>query len=60
VLYNSIYRVDGEALVSQHLYGIQGADAPVYHLHQMDDGEMFGFYLSSFERIWDQATPLQR
>lgn len=58
VLYNSIYRVDGEALVNQHLYGIPAADAPVYHLHQMDDGEMFGFYMSSFDRIWREAKPL--
>jgi hypothetical protein len=59
LLYNSLYRVDGEALVNQHLYGIPAADAPVYHLHQLEqEGEMFEFYLRSFDRIWEDARRL--
>jgi len=58
VLYNSIYRADGQVLVNQHLYGVPAADAPVYHFHQKDDGGIVGFYLSSFDRIWHQANLL--
>jgi transcriptional regulator with XRE-family HTH domain len=57
VLYNSIYRVDNQILVNQHLYGIAAARTPVYHLHKADQGEMYDFYLSSFDRIWNGATP---
>jgi hypothetical protein len=52
LLYNSIYRVDNQMLVNQHLFGIAAARAPVYHLHKADQGEMFDFYLSSFDNIW--------
>lgn len=52
LLYNSIYRVDNQMLVNQHLFGIAAARTPVVHLHKSDRGEMFDFYLSSFEEIW--------
>lgn len=58
LLYNSIYRVDNQVLVNQQLYGIAAARAPVYHLHKSDQGEMFNFYLSSFDRIWSGAKPV--
>ena len=32
VLYNSIYRADGQFLVNQHTYGIPAAQAPVFCL----------------------------
>lgn len=57
LLYNSIYRVDNEMLVNQHLYGIAAERTPVYHLHKANDEEMFDFYLSSFNRIWATARP---
>ncbi|MGR4862118.1 multiprotein-bridging factor 1 family protein [Kriegella sp. LARHCF250] len=57
LLYNSIYRVDNQILVNQHVYGIATERTPVYHLHKAADGEMFDFYLSSFDRIWRSATP---
>lgn len=60
LLYNSIYRIDNQALVNQHLYGIASARAPIYHLLKSDEGEMFDFYLSSFDRIWSDASPVTR
>jgi hypothetical protein len=59
VLYNSIYRVDGQMLVNQHAYGIPAAHAPVYHLRKTEGGEMFQCYLDSFERVWSQASPVE-
>jgi len=56
LLYNSIYRADGQALVNQHVYGIPTAQAPVSRLHQTKQGGMFEFYLSSFDRIWSGAS----
>jgi hypothetical protein len=57
VLYNSIYRVDDHVLVNQQLYGISAARGPVYHFQKSDQGEMFDFYLASFDRIWSDAKP---
>jgi transcriptional regulator with XRE-family HTH domain len=52
VLYNSMYRSDGQLLVNQHAFGIPAAQSPVYHFRGGADSEMFQSYLSSFERIW--------
>jgi hypothetical protein len=52
VLYNSIYRADGQLLVNQHTYGIPAAQAPVFCLGSIGSGEMTTLYLDSFERIW--------
>jgi hypothetical protein len=58
VLYNSIYRVDGQVLVNQHLFGIPAAHAPVHHFHRVENGDMFDFYIASFDRVWREAKPL--
>ena len=58
VLYNSIYRADGELLVNQHSYGIPAAQAPVFCLCDTDGGEMTALYVDSFERVWDSSAPL--
>jgi hypothetical protein len=60
VLYNSIYRADDEMLVNPHVYGTAAAQAPVLHLqrHGDGDGDLFGTYADSFERVWTAAKPL--
>ena len=58
VLYNSIYRADGQLLVNQHTYGIPAAQAPIFCLSSTGNGEMTALYLDSFERVWTGAAPL--
>lgn len=58
VLYNSIYRADDEMLINPHVYGTAAAQAPVLHLQRHDDGDLFGTYADSFERVWTAAKPL--
>jgi transcriptional regulator with XRE-family HTH domain len=58
VLYNSIYRSDGELLVNSHIYGKPAAQAPVMHLRQIAGGTLVSTYLDSFERVWSEALPL--
>ena len=58
VLYNSIYRADGQFLVNQHAYGIPAAQAPVFSLCDAGGGEMAALYLDSFERVWASSAPL--
>ncbi|TDX04009.1 hypothetical protein EV647_2266 [Kribbella sp. VKM Ac-2566] len=55
VLYNSMFRSDGQLLVNQHAYGIPAAQSPVYHYRHSEDSEMFDSYLASFEAVWAKA-----
>jgi hypothetical protein len=56
VLYNSIYRADGQFLISQHTYGIPAAQAPAFCLCDPGGGEMAALYRDSFERVWASAA----
>ncbi|MBU2667084.1 helix-turn-helix domain-containing protein [Actinoplanes bogorensis] len=58
VLYNSIYRADDQVLVNTHIYGVTASQAPVLHLRRVAGGGMVTTYLDSFERVWNDATPL--
>jgi hypothetical protein len=58
VLYNSIYRSDGQLLVNQHVYGIPAAHGPVFALRKAAGGQMANTYIEAFERVWaDAAEP---
>jgi hypothetical protein len=57
VLYNSIYRADGQLLVNQHTYGIPAAQAPVFCLNNTS-GDMAALYSDSFERVWVGSAPI--
>jgi transcriptional regulator with XRE-family HTH domain len=59
VLYNSIYRADDQLLVNTHIYGFVASQAPVFHLRRVAGGDMVTSYMDSFDRIWDQAAPLE-
>jgi transcriptional regulator with XRE-family HTH domain len=59
ILYNSIYRADGQLLVNTHIYGIPAAMAPVLHLRQVAGGDLASTYIESFEKVWDIARPLE-
>jgi len=58
VLYNSIYRADGQLFVNQHAYGIPAAHAPVFCFHDSEGGDMVASYLAGFERVWATAVPI--
>ena len=58
ILYNSIYRADGQLLVNQQTYGIPAAHSPVYCFRQSEGGSMANAYLDSFERVWASSGAL--
>jgi hypothetical protein len=59
VLYNSIFRADGQFLVNQHTHGIPAAQAPVFCLRTTTgSGDMTAMYLDSLERVWASSAPL--
>jgi hypothetical protein len=57
-LYNSIYRADDQALVNAHVWGVNAYGAPVWHLRRNGEGSMFDTYASSFDAVWETATPV--
>lgn len=52
ILYNSIYRADGQVFVNQHAYGVPASHSPVFGFRESEDGDMPTVYLDSFEKIW--------
>jgi hypothetical protein len=60
VLYNSIYRADGQLMVNHHTYGVPATQAPVFCLSDTGSSEMAALYLESFERVWAEAAALSR
>lgn len=59
ILYNSIYTADDQALINTHVYGFPASQAPVLHLRRVAGGDMVSTYLESFERVWDEAVPME-
>lgn len=59
ILYNSIFRADDHILVNPQIYGTAASNAPVLRLRRVAGGSMVTTYIQSFERVWDQATPLE-
>jgi hypothetical protein len=58
ILYNSIYRADGQLFVNQHAYGIPAARSPVFCYRESESGEIAGAYVDSFERVWMSAKSM--
>jgi hypothetical protein len=56
VLYNSIYRADGQFVINQHAYGIPAAQGPAFCLCDPGGGEMAALYRDSFERVWASSA----
>ncbi|WP_433530613.1 XRE family transcriptional regulator [Micromonospora sp. CA-263727] len=56
-LYASIFRADETMLVNTHVYGSTAAHNPVLHLRRVPGGRVVDHYLTSFDRVWNQAKP---
>lgn len=58
-LYNSIFRYDDQMLINQHLYGTYGYMAPILHLRRCEGADLFGTYMKSYERVWEESHPYE-
>ena len=56
-LYNSIYQFDDQMLVSLHAYGVPAGHAPLLHLRQLTEGDLFTTYAQAYARIWSGSSP---
>ena len=59
VLYNSLYRADDDLLVNPHVLGVAASYAPVLHLRRSDSEDLVSTYSESFDRVWQDAGPLE-
>lgn len=57
ILYNSLYRFDGDLLVNGHAFGALAGQNPVLHIRKIPGGLMWDHYMKSFDRVWEQALP---
>ncbi|MFC7619891.1 hypothetical protein [Microlunatus sp. GCM10028923] len=57
-LYNSIFRFDDHMLVTPHLYGTPGAQAPTLRLRWNGHNGLFTRFTDHFESVWLTTTPV--
>jgi hypothetical protein len=57
-LYNAIYRLDDEMLVTPYLYGLHGFQHPLLQLRRLGPYGIFASYAEQFDRIWEGAKPV--
>lgn len=58
-LYTSMLRADDEVLWNAHLWGNAASESPVFHLRRRDDQGIYESVVRSFERVWNQAQPVE-
>lgn len=56
-LYNSVFRFDDEMLVTPHLFGTPGSQAPMMHVRRLGPGGLFSRFSSHFDGIWAASRP---
>nr|BFE62468.1 hypothetical protein GCM10020063_069940 [Dactylosporangium thailandense] len=59
MLYNSIYRADGDLFVNVHVLSRPAAHASVLHLRSDQPDGMTDTYHDAIERVWTSARPLR-
>lgn len=58
-LYASLFRFDDDVLVNPHVWGSPAGSNPLLHFRRRPPGRLTEPWLIGFERVWDQATPLE-
>jgi transcriptional regulator with XRE-family HTH domain len=58
-MYNSIFRFDGEMLVTPHLCHDPGWLAPLFHVRQGSEEGIFQRYLESFDYVFDTSRAIR-
>ncbi|WP_327419428.1 XRE family transcriptional regulator [Streptomyces sp. NBC_01233] len=54
----SVFRFDGDALVTAHLARVIGHDSPMLHLRRQGDGGMFDRFRDHAEELWERGVPV--
>lgn len=57
-LYNSIFRFDDQMLVTPHLYGIPGREAPLLHLRRLGPSGIFSRFSTHFDGVWSASRAI--
>ncbi|MEU7022643.1 XRE family transcriptional regulator [Streptomyces sp. NPDC046203] len=54
----SVFRFDGDALVTPHLARLAGHDSPLLHLRRQGPGGMWSRFAEHAEELWERARPV--
>ncbi|MFJ2957356.1 XRE family transcriptional regulator [Streptomyces sp. NPDC087270] len=54
----SVFRFDGEALVTPHLARLVGHDSPLLHLRKLSTGGLFDRFAEHAEELWSRGVPI--
>ncbi|MDT0266429.1 DUF5919 domain-containing protein [Streptomyces sp. DSM 44915] len=54
----SVFRFDGDALVTPHLARAVGHDSPMLHLRRQADGGLFDRFTEHVEDLWRRGRPI--
>lgn len=54
----SVFRFDGDALVTPHLARLVGHDSPLLHFRRQGDGGMFDRFAEHAEELWGRGRPV--
>jgi hypothetical protein len=55
---HTILRIDEQLLLTVHLYGTPGFQAPLLHMRRARDYYLFDQFAKHFEDVWQTAEPL--
>lgn len=55
----SVFRFDGQAMVTPHLARLVGHDSPLLHLRRQGDGGMFDRFAEHAEELWSRGVPVR-
>ncbi|WP_224302368.1 XRE family transcriptional regulator [Streptomyces olivaceus] len=55
----SVFRFDGQALITPHLARLVGHDSPLMHVRRRGQGGLFDRFSEHAEELWSRSVPLQ-
>lgn len=56
-LYASLFRADHTMIVNHHIHGSPAGENPAFLIRRTDTPHLFDSYVTSFDTIWNSATP---
>ncbi len=57
-LYNSVFRIDNQMIVTPHLFRAHGYQHPALHLRRLSPHGIFESFAEQFQQVWDTIRPV--
>lgn len=59
ILYNSLFRGDGDMFVTPHVHGLHGSMSPMIHIRRLGDNGIYATFRKHFEDVWGTTKPIE-